>query len=748
MPGCRWTPGWPRSCRRCGPTCPCPTPPRGRCTPGSAERHRQIRRRGGWTGHAGRRLRCRAPDARAKANVRERWVGVAWSASILKPAFPTAFSLMHTSLQLVLILLAVAVLVAAAARALRLPTMLGYLVTGIAIGPFALGWIPDIAEARYLAEFGVVFLMFSIGLEFSLPRLMTMRMTVLGFGGAQVVLTIAFTALVAWMLGLPLLASLALGGIMSMSSTAIVSKLLAERLEIQTPHGRQIFGALLFQDLAVVPLLILIPAFATQSDAMATDLALAMFKAVVVLGFLLFVGQRIMRPWFQWVAGRKSPELFTLNLLLFTLGLAFLTESAGLSLALGAFLAGMLISETEYRYQVEDDIKPFRDVLLGLFFVTIGMRLDLMQVMLKVDVLLLVVAIIIGKGVLVAALSMAFGSSRPTAVRTAVGLAQAGEFGFVLLAQATDLKLLGVGVSQPVLAAMVLSMLIAPFMIHRMDTLTRLIAGSEWAGRAKEVHDIAVKTFGKARHVIVCGYGRSGQNLARLLEAEGISFIALDADPERIRAVAASGVSVVYGDASRREVLVAAGLSRAQAVVVTYADVHSSMAILRHVRELRPELPVVVRTIDDTHIDALKAAGAAEVVSEVMEGSLMLASHALMLLGVPLTQVLKRIREVRETRYAMMRGFFRGASDADDELDQHAQPRLHTVLITQGAAAAGHSLESLALDELLVEVVAIRRQGIKGVDPQPDTEIQVGDVLVLRGAADGLAAAEFRVLQG
>ena len=656
---------------------------------------------------------------------------------------------MHSSLQLVLILLAVAVLVAAAARALRLPTMLGYLVTGIAIGPFALGWIPDSEGARYLAEFGVVFLMFSIGLEFSLPRLMTMRMTVFGFGGAQVGLTILFTALIAWLLDLPLLAAVALGGIMSMSSTAIVSKLLAERLEIQTPHGRQIFGALLFQDLAVVPLLILIPAFARESATMATDLMLAMLKAIAVLGFLLFIGQRIMRPWFQWVAGRKSPELFTLNLLLFTLGLAFLTESAGLSLALGAFLAGMLVSETEYRYQVEDDIKPFRDVLLGLFFVTIGMRLDLTQVLANWgDVLILVAAIVLGKGLLVAGLSMAFGSARPTATRTALGLAQAGEFGFVLLAQAADLRLLGAEITQPVLAAMVVSMLLAPILINRMDSLTRVLAGSEWAGRAKEVHDIAVKTFGKTKHVIVCGYGRSGQNLARLLEAEGITFVALDADPERIRAVAASGVSVVYGDASRREVLVAAGLSRAQAVVVTYSDLHSSMAILRHVRELRPELPVVVRTIDDTHIDDLKAAGAAEVVSEVMEGSLMLASHALMLLGVPLSQVLKRIRVVRESRYAMMRGFFRGASDADDELDAHAQPRLHTVLVTQGAAAAGHSLDELALDELLVEVAAIRRQGQQGVDPVPDARIEVGDVLVLRGAADGLAAAEFRILQG
>ncbi|HMM46422.1 MAG TPA: monovalent cation:proton antiporter-2 (CPA2) family protein [Thiobacillaceae bacterium] len=655
---------------------------------------------------------------------------------------------MHSSLQLILVLLAVAVLVTAAARALRLPTMLGYLVTGIAIGPFALGWIPDLEEARHLAEFGVVFLMFSIGLEFSLARLMTMRLTVFGFGGAQVVFTIVLTALGGWLLGLPLLTAVALGGIMSMSSTAIVSKLLAERLEIQTPHGRQIFGALLFQDLAVVPLLILIPAFAKDADNMGWLLGLAALKAAVVLGFLLFFGQRIMRPWFQWVAGRKSPELFTLNLLLFTLGLAFLTESAGLSLALGAFLAGMLVSETEYRYQVEDDIKPFRDVLLGLFFVTIGMRLDPMQVMLNwSEVLLLVAAIIVGKGAVVTGLAMLFGSTRPTAVRTALGLAQASEFGFVLLAQATDLKLLGAEIGQPVLAAMVISMLVAPLMIQRTEQLTRLLAGSEWAGRAKEVHDIAVKTFGKAQHVIICGYGRSGQNLARLLEAEGIGFVALDSDPERIRAVAASGVSVVYGDASRREVLVAAGLARAQAVVVTYSDVHSSMAILRHVRELRPALPVVVRTIDDTHIDALKAAGAAEVVSEVMEGSLMLASNVLMLLGVPLAQVAKRIVAVRESRYAMMRGFFRGASDAD-ELDQQAQPRLHTVLVTEGAAAAGRKLESLALDNLLVEVAAIRRQGIKGVDPQPDTEIRAGDVLVLRGAADGLAAAEFRLLQG
>jgi CPA2 family monovalent cation:H+ antiporter-2 len=656
---------------------------------------------------------------------------------------------MHSSLQLVLILLAVAVLVAAIARAFRLPTLLGYLVTGIAIGPFALGWIPDSQDARYLAEFGVVFLMFSIGLEFSLPRLKTMRVIVFGFGGAQVGATLLATFLLAQILGLSPLAGIVLGGMLAMSSTAIVSKLLAERLELQSPHGRYIFGALLFQDIAVVPLLILIPAIAKSSDLMAVELSIAMLKAAGVLAFLLFVGQRVMRPWFQWVAGHKSPELFTLNLLLFTLGLAYLTESAGLSLALGAFLAGMLISETEYRYQVEDDIKPFRDVLLGLFFVTIGMRLDLMQVVVNWHLVLIVLfAIVVGKALVVAGLAMAFGNTRSTATRTALSLAQAGEFGFVLLAQAADLQVLSAGVMQPVLAAMVLSMLIAPFLIYRMDPLSRLLGGNEWSGRAKEVHDIAVRTFGKHHHVVVCGYGRSGQNLARLLDTENISFIALDMDPERVRAAIAAGESVVFGDASRREVLVAAGLARAQAVVVTYADLASSMAVLRHVRELRPELPVVVRTIDDAHIDKLKEAGASEVVSEVMEGSLMLASHAMMLLGVPLPQVLKRIREVRETRYAMMRGFFRGATDADDELDQESQPRLQTILIPPGAGTVARSLEELELEDILVEVVAIRRKGIKDLNPQPETRIESGDVLILRGAADGLAAAEIRLLQG
>jgi len=656
---------------------------------------------------------------------------------------------MHTTLGFVLILLAAAVMVSALFRALRLPSMLGYLLVGILVSPHAFGWIPDSQDTRHLAEFGVVFMMFSIGLEFSLPKLKAIRTTVFGFGGAQVMVSILLVMAVAWGAGLPWAAGLALGGALAMSSTAIVSKMLAERLELQSQHGRQMIAVLLFQDLAVVPLLILTPTLAAGSENLWVDLGWASAKAAVVLFVLLFVGQKLMRPWFSMVAGHKSSELFMLNVLLITLGLAYLTDQAGLSLALGAFLAGMLISETEFRYQVEDDIKPFRDVLLGLFFVTIGMLLDLRAVWAYLGwVVLVLAALMLLKAALVWGLGRLFGNESPVAMRTALGLAQGGEFGFVLLAQAGSLNLIQGAALQIVLAAVVLSMMIAPVVIQYTDAITRRLCGGEWAGRARELHDIAVKSFAADAHLIICGYGRSGQSLARLLESEDIPYVALDMDPARVKAAAAAGENVVFGDAARREVLKAVGLNRARALVVTFANLAAAMKILAVVQELRPDLPVIVRTVDDTDLNTLKQAGAAEVVPEVLEGSLMLASHALLLLGVPLTRVLKKLRGVREQRYGLLRGFFRGATDEEAELSETAQPRLLSVLITAQAAAAGKTLAETGVLKLGVEVIVVRRRNIRGLDPQPETQVLAGDVLVLRGIPENLAAAEIRLLQG
>jgi len=654
---------------------------------------------------------------------------------------------MH-ALQPALILLAMAVLVVVLFRTLKLPPLLGYLIVGVAIGPHAMGWIESTEEVRTLGEIGVVFLMFSIGLEFSLPKLVTMRRIVFGLGAAQVTATMGLVAAGALTLGLSWRTALVLGGALAMSSTAILAKLLAERLELNSAHGRQIMGILLFQDLAVVPLLILVPALSASTERIFLDLGVALAKAVVVLGLLLFAGQRVMRAWFHVVARQKSSELFVLNVLLVTLGIAFLTELAGLSLALGAFVAGALISETEYRYQVEEDIKPFRDVLLGLFFVTIGMLLDLRIVAANAWVSVLLVALVVLKALLIFVLARLFRAETGVAIRTGLALSACGEFGFVILAHANYAGLLDPQVLQSVLAAMVLSMLISPFIVERSDLIARRWSAGEWMNRARQVHDIAVRSMAANEHVLICGYGRSGQNLARFLEQENIPFIALDNDPQRIREAMAAGESVVFGDAARREVLIAAGLMRARALAITYSNTASALAILAHVQQARPGLPVVVRTLDDTDIDRLKAAGAAEVVAEVMEGSLMLASSALMLLGVPLTRVLRRIRETRERRYLLFRGFFRGVTDESEGREEALQPRLHSVMLTPGSGAIGKSLAALDLAASGVEVTSVRRRNVRTAMPAPDSTLEEGDVLVLMGTEDMLAAAEMKLMQG
>ena len=660
---------------------------------------------------------------------------------------------MYNTLQLVLILLATAVLAVVVFRLLRLPPMLGYLLSGVIIGPHALGLIPEVTETHHLAEFGVVFLMFSIGLEFSLPKLVTMKNVVFGFGTAQVCTSMIIVMIVTWMIGIDWRVGLALGGVLAMSSTAIVSKMLSERLELNSDHGRQIIGVLLFQDLAVVPLLIVIPALANTVDSSSADLGvtiiLALLKAGVVLGLILFLGQRLMRPWFHLVARQKSSELFVLNVLLITLGLAWLTGIAGLSLALGAFLAGMLISETEYRHQVEDDIKPFRDILLGLFFVTIGMLLDIQSVLQNfLWVMLLLIALITIKASLIAGLSHLFKSNSGAAVRTGLSLAQGGEFGFVLLAEANSLNIVDNATMQPVLAAIVLSMLIAPFIIEHSENMARRFSSTEWMNRAMQLTNIAAQTMSEEQHVILCGYGRSGQNLSRLLEKESVPFIALDLDPRHIRDATAAGESVVYGDAARYEVLIAAGLMRAKLIVVSYADTISTLKVLRQVHAIRPELPVVVRTLDDSDIDLLKEAGAAEVVAEIMEGSIMLASHALMHLGVPFNRILSRMRETREQRYSLFRGFYHGISDEVNESGERMQLRLLNVMITPGSAAVGKNLGELNLGSFLVEVPAVRRRNVRELLPDKETRLEAGDVLVLRGTQENLAAAEIKLLQG
>ncbi|GKS69895.1 Kef-type potassium/proton antiporter, CPA2 family [Nitrosomonas sp. PY1] len=658
---------------------------------------------------------------------------------------------MTDPLQPVLILLVTAVMAVVIFRLLKLPPMLGYLLVGVIIGPHALGWISEDEETRHLAEFGVVFLMFTIGLEFSLPKLVTMKRLVFGFGTAQVLCTVALVMGAAWLIGLDWYVGFVLGGALAMSSTAIVIKLLAERLELNSEHGTQIIGVLLFQDLMVIPLLVIVPALGSGFDSETSDLLIAFVKIAVVLAIILFLGQKLMRSWLHVVAQQRSPELFVLNVLLITLGLAWVTQMAGLSMALGAFLAGMLISETEYRYQVEEDVRPFRDVLLGLFFVTIGMLLDV-QVLIEnfFWVFVILLTLIVLKTALIIGLSRLFGADLSVAIRTGMNLAQAGEFGFVLLAQASALQLISSTVLQPVLAAMVLSLFIAPFLIEYSESIIRRSYGSDWMQKAMQITSIAAQTMSQQDHVIICGYGRSGQSVARILEQESINFIALDLDPKRIHEARTAGESVVYGDAAKREVLIAAGLMRAKVLVVSYHNIHSTLKVLAHVQELHPELSVVARVMDESEVDVLKKAGVTEVVAEIMEGSLMLASHALMFVNISTGRILRRIRSIREERYSLLRGFYHGVSDeageANDSLFSHLH--LHTLTILPAAAAINKTLAEIDLKTLTVEVIAVRRRNIRGLLPSVDTRLEAGDVVVLKGTQENLAAAEIKLMQG
>lgn len=655
-------------------------------------------------------------------------------------------------LEAVLVLLVVSVLTVSIFRRFRLPAILAYLCVGVVVGPNGLAWVPDSAATRLLAEYGVVFLLFTVGLEFSLPRLIAMRHEVLRLGSAQVVLTTLVAGGAAWALGLSVAAAFVVGGAVAMSSTAIVIRQMTERLELNSRHGSLSVGILLFQDLAVIPFLILIPVLAGGDQEMVMwSLLWALAKGIVVVVLMFSAGHWLLRPLFHEIASSRSSELFTLTALLMALAAAWITHYAGLSLALGAFLAGMMLGETEFRHQVEADIRPFRDVLLGLFFITIGMLLELSALpgILHWTVLLLV-AIIAFKLVLIVALARLMGAEPGVAVRTGIVLAQGGEFGLVLLSLALGERLLDHHDAQVILAALIFSMALSPLMINYNGIIVkRLFAGTYLKQREQLLQEVVQDARELKGHVIICGYGRIGQNIARLLAKEGFDHVALDLDPVRVRDARTAGERVFYGDSTHQEMLEAAGLARARALVVSFDDVTSTLKILPQARRLRPDMPILVRTRDDTDLERLQRAGATEVVPETLEASLMLSSHLLLLLSVPVSRVLREVKEIRDSRYQLLREYFRGRGDVDSgqEADSGAK-RLQIVKLEAGAHAVERTLAEIRLEQFGVEATALLRNGIRSEAPVPETRLRRDDTLVLFGTAGAIEAAENRLLRG
>lgn len=570
-----------------------------------------------------------------------------------------------TGLETTLIYLLFAVSGVVACRLLHLPAILGYLVAGVFLGQGGVLISDNEAAVAAVAEMGVVLLMFVIGLEFNLPKLLKLKKMVFGFGMAQVIVMLVGTvlghALIYMVLSrwqmpwdLSWRGAVVLGAAMAMSSTAIVVKLMAERSEMETPHGRRVIGALLFQDLAVVPFLVLIPALNKMNEGNVwTELSVALGKATVLVVILLWGGQKVMRYWLSMVDRRNSDELFMLNILLMTLGLAWLTEHAGLSMAMGSFLAGMLIAETDYKQRVEDDIRPFHDVLLGLFFITLGMKLDWHVLQIQWPwVLVLAVIPVLVKAVLIGVLAYASGASNGVAARTGIYLAQAGEFGFVLLTLGLDQSLIDPRWSNPVLAAMVLSMLVTPLLIQHADRLIFRFSPDDWLSQSLQLTTLAKHAIAIDHHVIVCGFGNTGRNLCQLLEMEGISYIALDVNADVVKSAVLAGHHVEVGDSSQLSYLMSAGLARASAVVVSFDDTLAALKVLEWVKLHVPHVPVMVRTRDDHDMNLLKEAGASEVIPDAFEVSLSLATQTLARLGFPEQQVNRLVLGQRRSHYA------------------------------------------------------------------------------------------------
>ncbi|MCU0975191.1 MAG: cation:proton antiporter [Steroidobacteraceae bacterium] len=658
---------------------------------------------------------------------------------------------MDSTLPDILLLLAATLVVVSTLRRFALPPVLGFLVVGGLLGPFALGWVEETETTRALAEFGVVFLLFTLGLEFSLSRMIAMRHEVFVLGGAQVAVTATAFGAIAWWLGAPPAVAVVLGGAVAMSSTAIVMQQLAEQEEINRTHGRLAFGVLLFQDLAFVPFLALAGVIgAAGGEHSASDVGFAVLKAAAALAIVLAAGRWLMRPMFHEIARARTRELFTVAVLFVAMAAAWATHAVGLSLALGAFLAGMMLAETEYRYQVESGIRPFRDTLLGLFFVTIGMKLDLSLILGQLAVVAgLLAGILVLKTAIITLLARRRAGSWFKSLRTGIVLSEGGEFGFALIALLLQNRLIAQDTTQLLLAAITLSMVVSPLLIRHNKLIARFILRERPpAARAAAPADLATEALARRRHVILCGYGRVGQNVARVLDRQGLEYIAMDLDPFRVRTAREAGDPVIYGDAAEPEMLEAVGLEHASAVVVTFADPERALGIVQAVRRARQDVPLLVRTADDTYLERLLAAGATEVIPETLEAALMLVSHALLVLDVPMSRVVKTVGEIRRHRYSLLRSVFRGERAEAIGEEHSLREELHTVVIPPGAWAVDRSIAEARQRGAEVSFTAVRREGIVGRDPDPGMKLRPGDVVVLYGMPEALEHAEAVLLAG
>jgi len=550
----------------------------------------------------------------------------------------------------ILLLLAVAIAVVVAFQRLHIPTSLGYLLVGVILGPHTLGPTVYVPEFETLAEFGIVFLLFTIGLNFSLPQLQALRHQVLGLGTGQVVLTTLFVGAILWLAGLPVATAFVFGAVFAQSSTTIISSLLTEQGEENTQHGRLGLAMSVFQDVTAVPFLVIIPVLGTSVAAgvLAGTLGWALAKAVFAFALVFFAGRWLLRPLFRLVSERRSLEVFTLAVLMVTLLAAWTTSSLGLSLAFGGFLAGMMLGETEFRHQLEASVRPFRDVLLGLFFIGIGMRFNPSAIPpIWYWTLLGALLILASKTLIVAGMVRRTGVDTRVAWRTGLLVSVGGEFGLALVAIALDSGVIDVQLGQVAITSVLLSMIAGAVLVRFNGAIANRLAGPA-RGETPALPEMLESS---GRQVVIGGYGRVGHTIAVLLHSSQVPFIAFDTDARRVAQGRADGLPVSHGDISDLDLLSTINVGRASLVVITVDKPATALRTLHHLRNLCPQVPVIARARDLETSTELLAAGAVHAYPETIEASLRLGATALQILRVPHADIDRVLQGVRDSDY-------------------------------------------------------------------------------------------------
>lgn len=654
-----------------------------------------------------------------------------------------------------LIIFLVSVPVAFLCLRVKLPLLVGFMITGILIGPYGLGLIKELEAIEILAEIGVVLLLFTIGLEFSLRRLREMKRLVLLGGGLQVGLTIAATTAVAMLFGRSLNQSVFFGFLLALSSTAIVLKSYVDRKEVDAPHGRAGVGILLFQDISIVLMMLLVPILGGKDTASFGAIALTLGSSLLALVVIVVAAWLFVPVLLKYVVRLRSPEVFLLTVVLLSLGTAWVTSQFGLSLALGAFIAGMVLADSDYSHQITSEILPFRDVFNSIFFVSIGLLLSLAALFENITtVLLWLVFLFIGKALIIWLVVRFLGFPQRISAMTAIGLAQIGEFSFVLAKSGRTVDLLPDADYQSFLAATIISMIATPFMIAAAPRFGYFIQSFMSDGTTEEPEENAEENIhltssgGLNNHVIIVGYGLNGRNLARVLRAVLVPYTILELNADVVREAKTKGEKINFGDATRREVLKHAEIEKASALVLAISDPQAGRRAVKNARQLSEDIHIIVRTRYISEINELLELGANEVIPEEFETSIEIFSRVLQRYGVARNVIDEQTEKIRGQAYMMLR--------SPAVLPQIKMSNLNAALraattetlkLNKNSPAIGKNLGEVDLrGQTEVTIIAVLRDGTTQVNPGADYTLQENDSVILLGESEKIEKA-VKVLQ-